>query len=73
MDHKTWLWRKKSSEKTIFATDKVGNPLRRIEEVIRAPFSCFTLFFPSLSEVVSHIIVFNLKMHMLNLQFRIRI
>ncbi|PON82031.1 Filament-like protein [Trema orientale] len=33
MDHKTWLWRKKSSEKTIFVTDKVGNPLRRTEEI----------------------------------------
>ncbi|KAM6558196.1 hypothetical protein CsatA_027435 [Cannabis sativa] len=26
MDHKSWLWRKKSSEKTILAANKVGNP-----------------------------------------------
>ncbi|EXC17309.1 hypothetical protein L484_027497 [Morus notabilis] len=34
MDHKTWLWRKKSSsEKTILVTDKVVNPLRRTEDL----------------------------------------
>ncbi|GMN37665.1 hypothetical protein TIFTF001_007006 [Ficus carica] len=33
MDNKTWLWRKKSSEKTIFAADKVVNTLQRTEEL----------------------------------------
>ncbi|XP_062090662.1 filament-like plant protein 7 [Humulus lupulus] len=37
MDHKSWLWRKKSSEKTILATNKVGNPIRGTEEVQKDP------------------------------------
>ncbi|KAL5562486.1 hypothetical protein UlMin_032233 [Ulmus minor] len=32
MDHKTWVWRRKSSHKTILAAEKVANPLRRAEE-----------------------------------------
>ncbi|GMI74564.1 hypothetical protein like AT2G23360 [Hibiscus trionum] len=32
MDHKTWLWRKKTSEKTIVATDKVDISLKRINK-----------------------------------------
>ncbi|XP_022763406.1 filament-like plant protein 7 isoform X2 [Durio zibethinus] len=35
MDHKTWLWRKKSSEKTIVATDKVDISLKRIDEEVQ--------------------------------------
>ncbi|KAM1790789.1 hypothetical protein FF1_034733 [Malus domestica] len=35
MDHKAWLWRKKSSEKTILATNKVATPLGRIEEEVQ--------------------------------------
>ncbi|XWS54777.1 hypothetical protein CRYUN_Cryun10bG0118400 [Craigia yunnanensis] len=37
MDHKTWLWRKKSSEKTIVATDKVDISLKRIDEEVQMP------------------------------------
>lgn len=37
MDHKTWFWRKKSSEKTIVATDKVDSPLKRIDEEAQMP------------------------------------
>ncbi|XP_021276827.1 filament-like plant protein 7 isoform X2 [Herrania umbratica] len=37
MDHKTWLWRKKSSEKTIVATDKVDMSLKRIDEEVQMP------------------------------------
>ncbi|XVF45106.1 hypothetical protein PTKIN_Ptkin02bG0179300 [Pterospermum kingtungense] len=37
MDHKTWLWRKKSSEKTIVAKDKVNISLKRIEEEVQMP------------------------------------
>lgn len=37
MDHKSWLWRKKSSEKTIVAAGKVSFPLSRPgEEVVEA-------------------------------------
>ncbi|XP_020236618.1 filament-like plant protein 7 isoform X2 [Cajanus cajan] len=32
MNHKPWLWRKRSMEKTIFAADKVVSPSRPIEE-----------------------------------------
>ncbi|KAF8410095.1 hypothetical protein HHK36_002617 [Tetracentron sinense] len=32
MDHKTWLWRKKSSEKTIVTSDKVNLSLKGYEE-----------------------------------------
>ncbi|XP_048433414.1 filament-like plant protein 7 [Pyrus x bretschneideri] len=35
MDHKAWLWRKKSSEKTILAANKVATPLGRIEEEVQ--------------------------------------
>ncbi|KAE8007996.1 hypothetical protein FH972_004546 [Carpinus fangiana] len=35
MDHKSWLWRKRSSEKTIVAAEKVAVPLGRSEEEIR--------------------------------------
>lgn len=31
MDHKSWLWRKRSSEKTIVAAEKVAKPLRQTE------------------------------------------
>ncbi|KAM3695034.1 hypothetical protein ACJW31_07G100400 [Castanea mollissima] len=31
MDHKSWLWRKRSSEKTIVAAEKVAKPLRKTE------------------------------------------
>lgn len=34
MDQKAWLWRKKSSEKTIVATDKVGVTLKKIDEQV---------------------------------------
>ncbi|KAF8377577.1 hypothetical protein HHK36_030959 [Tetracentron sinense] len=34
MDHKTWLWRKKSSEKTIIASDKINLSLKGNEEEI---------------------------------------
>ncbi|KAL4362596.1 hypothetical protein GQ457_04G002600 [Hibiscus cannabinus] len=37
MDHKTWLWRKKTSEKTIVATDKVDISLKRINEEEQMP------------------------------------
>ncbi|XVE93394.1 hypothetical protein REPUB_Repub01dG0188200 [Reevesia pubescens] len=37
MDHKTWLWRKKSSEKIIVATDKVDISLKRIDEEEQMP------------------------------------
>ncbi|XVF01283.1 hypothetical protein REPUB_Repub04eG0074600 [Reevesia pubescens] len=37
MDHKIWLWRKKSSEKTIVATDKVDISLKRIDEEVKMP------------------------------------
>ncbi|XP_022745965.1 filament-like plant protein 7 isoform X2 [Durio zibethinus] len=37
MDHKTWLWRKKSSEKTIVATDKFDISLKRIDEEVQMP------------------------------------
>ncbi|XP_027347341.1 filament-like plant protein 7 isoform X2 [Abrus precatorius] len=33
MDQKTWLWRKKSSEKTIVATDNINLPSKENEEV----------------------------------------
>ncbi|KAF7828705.1 filament-like plant protein 7 isoform X1 [Senna tora] len=33
MDHKTWLWRKKSSEKAIIGTDKANPTLKENEEV----------------------------------------
>ncbi|TYG80958.1 hypothetical protein ES288_D02G258800v1 [Gossypium darwinii] len=32
MDHKSWLWKKKTSEKTIVATDKVDASVKRINE-----------------------------------------
>ncbi|MBA0649365.1 hypothetical protein Goklo_016935 [Gossypium klotzschianum] len=32
MDHKSWLWKKKTSEKTIVATDKVDVSVKRINE-----------------------------------------
>ncbi|GLT47313.1 hypothetical protein SLA2020_210180 [Shorea laevis] len=35
MDHKTWLWRKKSSEKTIVAADKVDISLKHIEAEVQ--------------------------------------
>ncbi|KAB2635877.1 filament-like plant protein 7 [Pyrus ussuriensis x Pyrus communis] len=35
MDHKAWLWRKKSSEKTILAANKGATPLGRIEEEVQ--------------------------------------
>uniref|UniRef100_A0A2N9HHV3 Filament-like plant protein n=1 Tax=Fagus sylvatica TaxID=28930 RepID=A0A2N9HHV3_FAGSY len=35
MDHKSWLWRKRSSEKTIVAAEKVATPLRKTEEETR--------------------------------------
>ncbi|GMY06074.1 filament-like plant protein 7 [Fagus crenata] len=35
MDHKSWLWRKRSSEKTIVAAEKVATPLRKTEEQTR--------------------------------------
>lgn len=34
MDHKAWLWRKKSSEKTIVSTNKLAIPLGTIEEEV---------------------------------------
>lgn len=34
MDHKTWLWRKKPSEKAITADDKANPTLKQNEEVI---------------------------------------
>jgi hypothetical protein len=34
MDHKSWLWRKRSSEKTIVAAEKVATPLRKTEEEV---------------------------------------
>lgn len=34
MNHKPWLWRKKSIEKTIFAADKVVSPCTTIEEEV---------------------------------------
>nr|KYP45575.1 Filament-like plant protein 7 [Cajanus cajan] len=34
MNHKPWLWRKRSMEKTIFAADKVVSPSRPIEEEV---------------------------------------
>ncbi|XWS68047.1 hypothetical protein CRYUN_Cryun04dG0056800 [Craigia yunnanensis] len=37
MDHKTWHWRKKSSEKTIVATDKFDISLKRIDEEVQMP------------------------------------
>ncbi|GLU03228.1 hypothetical protein SLE2022_204360 [Rubroshorea leprosula] len=35
MDHKTWLWRKKSSEKTIVAADKVDISLKHIDAEVQ--------------------------------------
>lgn len=35
MDHKPWLWRKKSSEKTILASDKVDISLKRIDDEVQ--------------------------------------
>ncbi|KAL5819658.1 hypothetical protein ACOSQ4_023500 [Xanthoceras sorbifolium] len=35
MDHKTWLWRKRSSEKTIITTDKLDLSLKGNEEEIQ--------------------------------------
>lgn len=32
MDHRGWLWRKKSSEKTIVSTNRLAIPLGTIEE-----------------------------------------
>lgn len=37
MDHKPWLWRKKSSEKTIIATDKLDLPLKGNEAEVNLP------------------------------------
>ncbi|XVE66810.1 hypothetical protein DITRI_Ditri08aG0109400 [Diplodiscus trichospermus] len=37
MDHKTWLWRRKSSEKTIVATDRVDICMKRIDEEVQMP------------------------------------
>ncbi|XP_027348750.1 filament-like plant protein 7 isoform X2 [Abrus precatorius] len=34
MNHKSWLWKKRSMEKTIFAVDKAVNPSRIIEEEV---------------------------------------
>ncbi|KAI4295670.1 hypothetical protein L6164_035689 [Bauhinia variegata] len=34
MNHKPWLWRKRSLEKTTFAMDKVVNPSRTIEQEV---------------------------------------
>lgn len=34
MDQKTWLWRKKSTEKNIGAADKVNVPLKGNEEEV---------------------------------------
>lgn len=37
MDHKPWLWRKKSSEKTIIATDKLDLSLKGNEAEVNLP------------------------------------
>jgi hypothetical protein len=34
MDNKTWLWRKRSSEKTIVATKKFGISVKGIDEEV---------------------------------------
>jgi len=39
MNHKPWLWRKKSMEKTIFAGDKVVSPSIPIEEEVLKAYS----------------------------------
>lgn len=45
MDHKTWLWRKKSTEKMIVATDKVNlSPNGNEEEVKFVKFWEFVIF-----------------------------
>ncbi|KAK9285671.1 hypothetical protein L1049_024870 [Liquidambar formosana] len=36
MDHKTWIWRKRSSEKTIVAADKVNLPATGTEEEVQS-------------------------------------
>ncbi|KAJ4825390.1 hypothetical protein Tsubulata_024075 [Turnera subulata] len=53
MDNKSWLWRKKSSEKTIVATNKFGNYARGINEE--------TKMLPAMNEVVPPRAVRNLN------------
>lgn len=38
MDHKTWLWKKKSSEKSIITTDKLDLSMRGNEEEVNYLF-----------------------------------
>lgn len=40
MDHKTWLWRKKPSEKTIVATDKTDQNEEEVAMFNMFSFSC---------------------------------
>lgn len=42
MDQKAWLWRKRSSEKTILATNAI--PLGRIEEEVTEKLSIVLVF-----------------------------
>ncbi|XP_030475935.2 filament-like plant protein 7 isoform X2 [Syzygium oleosum] len=39
MDHKTWRWKKRSSEKTIVANDKADDKIKRTEEKVRTILS----------------------------------
>lgn len=39
MDHKTWRWKKRSSEKTIVTNDKADDTINRTEEKVRMTFS----------------------------------
>jgi len=41
MDNKAWLWKKKSSEKTVLSTDKINTSLKgNEEEVIQSLSLC---------------------------------
>lgn len=46
MDHKTWRWKKRSSEKTIVANDKADGTINRTEEKVRT--------IPSEKEIEGH-------------------
>lgn len=50
MDHKSWLWRKKTSEKTIVATDKVDVSVKLINEEVN-PEALSILFLDSCFEI----------------------